>query len=413
MQERQQQGVGVWVLIIGMLATGTSNTLLTKLQDRQCVKDCDTDKPQLYEEPVWQTLIMFIGEVLCLFVYMIQSWSEKRNRRPSLSSSLLDKPAVGEIQKMQGWANLYMWIPTLCDICGTTLMNVGLVFLAPSIFQMLRGAVVIFTGVAAVLVLGQRHKAYRWTSLVLVAIGIGIVGASPVLFPATAPAGHEHTDRHADLAFYGLIMVLCAQFCAAGQFVAEEMIMHKYSIPALKAVGLEGLFGLITTLVAIPLLHVTLGQHDPHSPFNMYRGFHNTVDNPAVLYTGIGCIFSIAFFNFFGLSITKCVSSTSRSTIDTCRTMFIWLISLGLGWERFRLLQVVGFAVLIYGTFIFNDVIAPPKLSIFAGSPLHTTNATQTNGLGMSQASEVPTTVSEGAYGTLGGGAKSKKDADV
>jgi hypothetical protein len=60
-------------------------------------------------------------------------------------------------------------------------------------------------------------------------------------------------------------------------------------------------------------------------------------------------------FNFFGLSVTRTVSATSRSTIDTCRTLFIWVVSLGLGWETFKWLQVLGFALLVYGTFLFND----------------------------------------------------------
>jgi hypothetical protein len=54
------------------------------------------------------------------------------------------------------------------------------------------------------------------------------------------------------------------------------------------------------------------------------------------------------------------VSATSRSTIDTCRTLFIWVVSLGLGWESFKWLQVAGFALLVYGTFLFNDLIMPP-----------------------------------------------------
>jgi len=52
----------------------------------------------------------------------------------------------------------------------------------------------------------------------------------------------------------------------------------------------------------------------------------------------------IRSFNFFGLSVTRSVSATSRSIIDTLRTLFIWLISLGLGWEKFNWLQVLGMA---------------------------------------------------------------------
>lgn len=65
-------------------------------------------------------------------------------------------------------------------------------------------------------------------------------------------------------------------------------------------------------------------------------------------------------FNFFGLSVTRSVSATARSTIDTCRTLFIWIVSLFLGWESFKWLQVLGFALLVYGTFLFNGLVRPP-----------------------------------------------------
>lgn len=63
---------------------------------------------------------------------------------------------------------------------------------------------------------------------------------------------------------------------------------------------------------------------------------------------GVGTV-SIAFFNFFGISVTRALSGASRATIDACRTLFIWLVALGLGWEAFQPLQVLGFAVLIAG----------------------------------------------------------------
>lgn len=45
------------------------------------------------------------------------------------------------------------------------------------------------------------------------------------------------------------------------------------------------------------------------------------------------------------------VSATARSLTDTCRTLLIWIVSLGLGWEKLlfpiSLLQVLGFALLV------------------------------------------------------------------
>lgn len=62
--------------------------------------------------------------------------------------------------------------------------------------------------------------------------------------------------------------------------------------------------------------------------------------------------------------MTRSVSATSRSTIDTCRTLFIWVVSLGLGWETFKWLQIVGFALLVYSTFLFNGIVQPPLKSL-------------------------------------------------
>jgi hypothetical protein len=56
--------------------------------------------------------------------------------------------------------------------------------------------------------------------------------------------------------------------------------------------------------------------------------------------TTIGSIISIAFFNFFGISVTKNLSGVARCTIDACRTLFVWMFSLYADWEKFHGLEV-------------------------------------------------------------------------
>lgn len=43
------------------------------------------------------------------------------------------------------------------------------------------------------------------------------------------------------------------------------------------------------------------------------------------------------------------------------------MVSLGLGWETFKWLQVVGFALLVYGTGVFNEVLSPPTIAFLRG----------------------------------------------
>ena len=38
--------------------------------------------------------------------------------------------------------------------------------------------------------------------------------------------------------------------------------------------------------------------------------------------------------------MTKNLSGAARATIDACRTLFIWLFALRMGWEQFHMLQV-------------------------------------------------------------------------
>jgi hypothetical protein len=73
---------------------------------------------------------------------------------------------------------------------------------------------------------------------------------------------------------------------------------------------------------------------------------------------------SIACFNACGVAITKYASAAQRSTVDTCRTLLIWVISLMMGTESFlfplSLGQVAGFGLLVLGTLIYNEILILP-----------------------------------------------------
>jgi hypothetical protein len=116
------------------------------------------------------------------------------------------------------------------------------------------------------------------------------------------------------------------------------------------AVGYEGLFGVISILLFVPILSLpSVSKMTPF--FDLPRGWHQMMDTPTVLYSALAIACSISLFNYFGLSVTRHVSATARSLADTCRTLSIWLISLGLGWEKLlfpiSLLQVTGFSLLV------------------------------------------------------------------
>ncbi|KAI0646875.1 hypothetical protein C8Q79DRAFT_956777 [Trametes meyenii] len=370
------------VLIAGMLITGSSNSLWSKWQDMQCVENCDAENPAsrvLYEQPVWQTLQMFLGEMLC-FLPVIFTWvrSRRQSQPLRLPTDSEEEPAAGAkaeipLQHLHGWKVLLLWFPAACDLTGTTLMNVGLLYTPVSIYQMTRGALVLFVGVLSVIFLRRRLWLYQWISLITVMAGVSLVGLSgsmvkdAVKEPAAnlfdeIPSSEPVEEPEVTKVLVGVFFILFAQIFTAAQFVIEEKIMGRYSVAPLVAVGFEGLFGAVSIVLAMPLL----AQYASVSPFfDLPRGWHQMIDTPTVLWSGVVIALSISLFNFFGLSVTRHVSATARSLTDTCRTLSIWIVSLGLGWEvlvwPISLLQVAGFGLLVYGTFLFNRLVSPPR----------------------------------------------------
>jgi drug/metabolite transporter (DMT)-like permease len=410
-------------LISMMLLTGVCNTLLTKYQDMQCVRDCGVSDHggyktayKTFEQPVIQTVQMFIGESGCWLV-VLGFWIHKRyianKDAPMLYSTIAQEdeqdgllerstsvenahPAVKAMiaktedrTELAGWKITLLALPACCDITGTTLMNVGLLFVAASIYQMTRGALVLFVGVFSVVFLRRKLFLYHWFSLFLVVVGVGLVGLAGALFRGDKnPAepilpGHGDENEHdlvraalhmaRDVAVQaaepavlhtvlGIFLIAFAQVFTATQFCLEEWILENYALEPLKVVAWEGSFGLLVTLLGQLILHFTVGTSNVGRDgyFDAREGYKEVFDNRAILITSFLIMISIGGFNFFGLSVTRTISATSRSIIDTCRTLFIWIVSLALGWESFKWLQVVGFALLVYGTFMFNDLVRPP-----------------------------------------------------
>ncbi|KAJ7632450.1 hypothetical protein FB45DRAFT_1057537 [Roridomyces roridus] len=355
------------LLLAGMLLTGTSNSIWSKYQDLQCVENCNSTQPVLYEQPVWQTLQMFLGEMLC-FLPVLYSWIQSR-RQSSIQLPEDDSaPNKQSPEQLAGWKILLLWIPAACDLTGTTLMNVGLLYTPVSIYQMSRGALVLFVGVLSVTFLRRRLWLYQWISLLVVMAGVALVGFSGSLIKdavkeATLLIFSEGGQPEVTQVVIGVFFILFAQIFTAAQFSHVNSCAGRYAVEPLVAVGWEGFFGALTILLFMPILSIpAVTKLSPF--FDLSRGWTQMIETPTVLYSGIVIAFSIAFFNFFGLSVTRSVSSTVRSLVDTCRTLLIWIISLGLGWEHLAWLsifQVLGFTLLVYGTFMFNNLVTLPK----------------------------------------------------
>lgn len=356
-------------IVIGTVTTGCMNSVFTKYQDNQCVKNCsnpDVSTHKNFEQPAIQTLQMFIGELSVFVVYYfvyVSKFSHKRQGYQQIADE--DQPDANENVSLL--ESIKLSIPSICDLCATTLLNIGLVYTPVSIYQMTRGAIVLFVAILSVLFLKRKITTLEWISLIIVSLGVAIVGYSG---SRTAPSGETsaQADEASALVVLGISLIIVAVSLQALQFVFEEHILAQKSIVPLKLVYIEGFYGFTILTVVLVVLNFIIGAISKpsefvDSPFNLHESLLQMFSSREVLISSVLIMISIASFNFCGISLTHEFSATSRSTIDTCRTLLVWLVAIFAGWESFHLLQFVGFATLVFGTLCFNGVLKPEEWS--------------------------------------------------
>eukprot|EP00037_Helgoeca_nana_P032066 m.412002 g.412002 ORF g.412002 m.412002 type:complete len:450 (+) comp28772_c0_seq1:73-1422(+) len=387
------------IISLMMVATGSVNTIVTKMADLFCSNGVTLSEPEWhvynvssaknqtsspgvdycrnatyiqdmktveeqnaalysfrqFDHPFVQSFTMFVGEFSCLIVFKLIIFSSTRNGGKSPFE-------MGE-QKF----NPLIWlIPAICDSCATTAMYIGLTMTYASSFQMLRGSVVIFTGLLSVVWLGKKLKAYNWAGMFLVLGGLILVGLSGFLDKSAASASASNP-------LVGDLIIVIAQVVVAFQMVVEEKLMTKYKVPPMQAVGWEGFFGMIIMISISAILSATTEVGDPITE-NMKDAFiqldpskpNKSGGGLPIFLLFCGTICSIALFNFSGLSVTREMGAVYRMVLDSIRTIIIWGFGVLMSTpydqnqklqpiDAYTGYQVAGFVVLLFGTFVYND----------------------------------------------------------
>ena len=161
------------------------------------------------------TLVMFTGELMCLILFALRqkgcSWFSCRNpalpagestqvRSSETKALLVNDDGNGEgvtTPSITLRSGLVCILPACCDLGGTTLSGIGLLFTTASVWQMLRGSIILFTGVLSVVFLKRRLERYKWLGMAITIIGITLVGISSVyVAPVMTIHGHSPVPYH-------------------------------------------------------------------------------------------------------------------------------------------------------------------------------------------------------------------------
>lgn len=339
------------ILAFIMVSTGSINTIAAKWTDR-IVSENRHGHVVNFNHPFLQADCMFMGEMTCMAAFYILRCLRRRARQG-------DSELAMDSDQNTKFPRLVFYLPAICDMTATSMMYLGLTLTYASSFQMLRGAVIVFTGLLSVGFLGRRLHYFHWLGIVFVLTGLVVVGLSDFI-------SSSQTNQDLNGVITGDLLIIMAQIVTATQMVIEEKFVIKHNVPPLLAVGWEGTFGFLTlSILLVPMYYIPAGKlsgNESGTLEDAIDAFVQIGNSGLLAFSLLLNIGSIAFFNFAGISVTKELSATTRMVLDSVRTFVIWVFTLLVQWETFQYLQPIGFIILILGMMLYNDVIILPIL---------------------------------------------------
>lgn len=320
-------------LTLGLLISGACIPLLLTFQDHQKVTE-----EEFFKQPLLQTTMIFLGEMICiLFIHLVTK-----------TPNILDRSMLDAVQPHHSFGNDWVapqtstwssaaWfiLPSACDLIATTLLNLGLIYTTPSVYQMVKGSIVGFSAIFSGIFLSRKFLRKEWFAIVTILSGTTIIIWSVLN----------------DKSYLGPVFLIVAQLFVASQFILEEYLMDRHQFDPVKAMGIEGAFGTVLLVIAL-VLSAVFGKNS----LDISEGLKSLVEISALWQSALLLAFMVAIFNFFGLAVSTSVGIPGRSMIDSLRTILTWIIAIYYGWDVFSWIELVGFCILLLGVFIFNGV---------------------------------------------------------
>jgi len=283
-------------------------------------------------------------------------------------------PDFSKLSILFDWKlNVTLLIPSAFDLLGSALSTIGLLYTSMSVYQLFRCSVIIVTAFLKRFVLKHHLTTSMWVGIALNMLAMMLVASTAFFDSAATPEGESVTKPgvpHGNQAI-GLAFIFASCLVQGAQYVFEEKVMSHDSIPPLYLVGMEGVWGMILSiLVVFPVAGMLPGSdngvyEDVSEAWFMVR--HRTaLQLLLVIFTVL-----LSFYNVACIYVTFVANSIWHAIMDNCRPIAVWLISLGLyyttgrvgePWRMTSWLELAGIVVLVYGTAVYSGHVKFPGI---------------------------------------------------
>ncbi len=336
------------VLFFLGLVSGTVNSLMMKICYQVGAVGNDSAE-HFFHKPWFMSFVMFLAMLIALPIYYMQ-------RR----------------QKHICWKTwLIVSVPSVCDMLGSSMQQIGLIFTPVSIYQMLKGSILLFSAALSVLFLNKKMHRSNWVGVGLCVVALTLVGVSSVMAIEAQPVVVSSWE-----ALFGIAVVILGQIVCASQYVLEEFLLKPPNdVSPMAMVGMEGLWGTVLMAgVILPTFQFLLRGSDVG---NVYE---NTYDTLAMIKESVPLqvllsvsLVSTFVYNICGVMVTQQASAVHHTFLDATRTIFVWIASVAVYYHpgadrsfgepltRWSILELLGFALLLLGECLYDGLVPLPQ----------------------------------------------------
>ncbi|KAL4501471.1 hypothetical protein ABPG72_021278 [Tetrahymena utriculariae] len=335
------------MLMLFSLCCSLCSGIIFKSQQRQTVDG------KAFNHPFCQTLIMFLGELLCygVFFFYKRKYADdyEKDRKESIAQGYTDK------------INIFIFaIPALCDMVTSTIQFFAMNLMPLSMQQMFNGGNIIMTAIFSVVFLKRKLHRQNVFGISLNVSGLAFMGLMALIVD-------KNDNGNGTQMMIGIILLFCSFFTYATQMVVEERFFGKYFLHPFQAVGYEGMFGIVYASIGILVFDFipNPGSFDATEngkiedfPNFIYQVF--SFSNVALFFLVLAGIFIIIILNGVGQAVTKYISALARAVLGVTSPFLIWMFCLAALWETFKWYQLVAYFIITTGTLIYNEILVIP-----------------------------------------------------
>ncbi|XP_060601903.1 solute carrier family 35 member F6-like isoform X2 [Ruditapes philippinarum] len=324
------------ILMVCMLITGAITTLSKKAQFDTIAKGWNSLEHS-FNHPWFQTWMLCAAQSFCLIGIPILRRREAKHQKRQVAHKEQNDTLLNIQEGPSSHARICQWIiiiPACTSVIATSLVGIGLLYVDASIMLMLKGSVIISTGLFSHVFLNRKLKVANWIGIAVVIVGLVLAGCSSVF------KNQDHKTN-------------------GGKATTD--VQHY--------VGLKGIYGLVVmTFIILPAMYFIPGGNADGSFENSIDALYQITNSTKLLSFCLLYLIAVAIYNITSIAVMRSLSAVHSTLIDACRTIMVWAVGMTIyyGFDKnfgepfdkyYGILQIDGFLFLVIGTLIYKNVL--------------------------------------------------------